>query len=77
MPSRVAVAEPGSIRRFCLQRKGVQHRAHVGAEGGVDHLVLLDAGLAAESFGGHGRGVVVAVAGEVADFDDGVGKGRP
>ena len=52
----------------------VQILAHLGLEGIVDDLVLLDPRLAAEYFRDHGCGIMIAVAGEVLDADLGVGE---
>ena len=52
-----------------LQGEGVQFAAHPAAQRGIDHLVLLHAGHAAELLGDDGRGVVVAVARQVFDGD--------
>src|SRR5690242_17400726 len=54
----------------------MQRRPHVLAEGGIDHLVLLDARLATELGRSDGRGPVIVVAGEVAQLDHGVGQRR-
>ncbi len=45
----------------------MQYAAHVALEGLIDHLVLLHAALAAKGFRDDFRGVVVAVACEIAD----------
>src|SRR5690606_23201105 len=55
--------------------QGVQLAAHLALQGGVDQLVLPDAGQAREGRGDDARAVVVAVAGEVLDLDLGVGEG--
>jgi hypothetical protein len=49
--------------------QGMQHAAHVPLQGGIDHLVLLHTRLALEGRRNHGRGIMVAVAGEVLDLD--------
>jgi hypothetical protein len=51
------------------QGEGVEHAAHLALQGGIDHLVLLHAALALESLGDDGGGIVIAIAGEVADLD--------
>ena len=56
-----------------LQRQRVQHAAHLALQRLIDDLVLLHAGLAAEGLRDHGRGIVVAVAGEVTDRHLGIG----
>ena len=53
----------------------MQFAAHAALEGGIDHLVLLHAGFALEGSGDDVGGVVIAVAGEVADGDDRIGQG--
>jgi hypothetical protein len=45
----------------------MQRTAHAALERGIDHLVLLHAGLALEGGGNHGGGVMVAVAAQVLD----------
>src|SRR6266567_1014045 len=61
-----------AFRRAGLQRQRVQLAAHVTLERLIDHLMLLDAGLAAERGRNHGRRIVVAIAGKVADGDLGI-----
>src|SRR4029453_6124562 len=61
------------LRRAGLQRERVQLAAHFGLERLIDDLVLLHPRFAAERFGKHGGGVMVAVAGEVADGHLGIG----
>src|SRR6516165_3575591 len=73
---RNAVGEALALRCAGLQRQRVQLAAHLALERLVDDLVLLDAGFAAERFGDHGCGIMVAVAGEVADRYLGVGNAR-
>src|SRR5438132_2775315 len=64
----VGAGSPGSLlRRAGLQGERVQLAAHLGLERFVDNLVLLHPRLAAEGLGEHGRRIVVAVAGEIAD----------
>src|SRR5215510_12530889 len=41
--------------------------AHLGLEGFVDDLMLLHPRLAAKALGQHGGGIVVAIAGQIAD----------
>ena len=60
-----------------LQRERVQRPAHVAFQRLVDHLVLLHAAFAAKALGHDLGGIVVAVAGEVADRHLGVGDARP
>jgi hypothetical protein len=50
----------------------MQNAAHVALQRLVDHLVLLHAALATEAFGHHLGGIMVTVAGKVANRDDGV-----
>jgi hypothetical protein len=56
-----------------LQRKRVQHAAHLALQRLIDDLVLLDAGFSAERFRDHGRGIMVAIAGKIANRHLGVG----
>src|SRR4249920_1091904 len=56
-----------AVGRAGLQGKRVELAAHLGLERLVDDLVLLHARLAAEGFGDDRCGVVVAVAGKIAD----------
>src|SRR5215831_20808524 len=62
-----------SLRRAGLQRKRMQLAAHFGLQGFIDDLMLLHPRFTAERFGKHGGGVMVAVAGEVADRHLGIG----
>src|SRR5262249_16424773 len=48
-------------------RQGMQFAAHFSFQRLVDDLVLLDARLAAKGFGYHRRGIMVAVARQIAD----------
>src|SRR5262245_39835626 len=50
-----------------LQRQRVQRAAHLSAQRVIDHLMLLHPRFAAERGGDHGRRIVIAIAGEVAD----------
>ena len=59
------------------QRERMQLAAHVALQRGIDDLVLLHPRLALERRGHDGRGVVIAVAGEIADLDLRVGQGSP
>src|ERR1035437_9876041 len=45
----------------------MQFAPHAAAQGGVDDLVLPDAGEAAELLGHDGRSIVVAIAGQILD----------
>src|SRR5260370_7433140 len=54
----------------------MKHAAHLALQRLIDDLVLLDAGFAAERLRDHGRRIMVAVAGEVADRHLGVGNSR-
>src|ERR1700688_2642538 len=65
------------VRRAGLQRQRVQLADHLGLERLVDDLVLLDSGFAAKRFGYHSRGIMIAVAGEIADRHLGVRNARP
>ena len=47
----------------------MQLAAHLALERIIDDLVLLHPGFAAKCLGQHGGGVVVAIAGEIADRD--------
>src|SRR5215470_9698665 len=72
-PCGEASAIPASGRRHAgLQRERVQNAAHLAFQGGVDQLVLLHARFSAKAFRDDRRGVVVAVAGEIADRHLGV-----
>src|SRR5918999_1516099 len=53
----------------------MQFGAHPAAQRFVDHLVLPDPGHAGERGADDSGGIMVAVAGEVADLDLGVGDG--
>src|SRR5436190_10452688 len=57
---------PG-FRHTSLQRQGVQRATHLALQGLVNDLMLLNPGLAAEGFRDHGRGIMIAIAGQVAD----------
>ncbi len=59
-----------------LQRQRMQFAAHLGLERVVHDLMLLHAGLAAKGLRQHGGGIVIAVAGEVADGHIGIGNAR-
>lgn len=50
-----------------LQGECVQHTAHITLQRIIDHLVLLHAGLAAETFRDNLGGIMVSVSGKVAD----------
>src|ERR1700719_3969291 len=65
-----------TLRRAGLQRQRMQLAAHFGLERLVHDLVLLNAGFAAKRFGDHSRGIMVAVAGEIADRHLGIGNAR-
>ncbi|CCF19608.1 protein of unknown function [Pseudorhizobium banfieldiae] len=62
-------------RRRSLERKRMQRSTHVSLEGVVNHLVLLNAGLAAESFSDDFRRVMVTIARQIPDRD--LGSGDP
>src|SRR5215469_7123378 len=51
------------------QLQGMQNAPHATTERAINHLVLLDLGFAGEGRGNHRGGIVVAVAGQVLDFD--------
>src|SRR5204863_8325132 len=76
----VSEAQPGArgiainlpLWRAGLQRQCVQLAAHLALERLIDDLVLGHPRLAAERLGDDGRGVVVAIAGEIADRHQGV-----
>src|SRR5580704_5165362 len=74
---RPSAAACSGFRRAGLQRQRMQLAAHFGLERLVDDLVLLDSGFAAKRFGDHGCGIMVAVAGEIADRHLGVRNARP
>src|SRR5262250_674912 len=61
------------LRGAGLQRQRVQLGAHFGLKRLVDDLMLLHPRFAAKRFGEHGGGVMIAVAGEVADRHLGIG----
>src|SRR6202035_4456503 len=75
------MAPPGPVRiglalRYPgLQRQRVQYPAHLALQRLVDDLVLLDPGFAAERLRNHGRRIMVAIAGQIADRHLGVGYG--
>src|SRR6266851_7300255 len=69
-PAPLALRHPG------LQRQRVKHAAHLALQRLIDDLVLLDAGFAAERLRDHGRRIVVAIAGQIADRHLGVGYSR-
>ena len=54
----------------------MKRAAHLGADRGIDQLVLGDSRLARKLRRNDVRGIVVAIAGEVADGDVGVRQGR-
>src|SRR5258706_8073591 len=72
-PDLASLRRPGSARYPGLQRERVEHATHLASQRLVDDLVLLDAGFAAEGLRDHGRRIVVAIAGQVADRHLGVG----
>ena len=53
-----------------MQGEGVEVAAHLALERIVDHALLFDPRFADEGGRDHLGGVMVAIAGEVADFDD-------
>src|SRR6202165_2193627 len=65
-------AAPSPLRDPGLERQRVERAAHLPLQGLVDQLMLLHPRLAAEGFGDHGGGIMIAVAGEVANGDLGV-----
>src|SRR5262245_320766 len=65
-------AATSPLRHPRLQRERVERPAHLAPQRLVDELMLLDARFAPEGFGDDGRGIMVAVAREVADRDLGV-----
>src|SRR5580704_7535067 len=71
------VAARLGFRRTGLQRQRVELAAHFAFQRLVDDLVLLDSGFAAKRYGDHRRGIMVAVAGEIADRHLGVGNACP
>ena len=50
-----------------MKCQGMQFAAHPAAQGGIDELVLPDAGQATEGLAGDGCSVVVAVSSQVLD----------
>src|ERR1700733_15148403 len=68
---------PSPLRDAGLQCQRMQLAAHFSLERVIDDLVLLDARFAAEGFGDDGRGIVIAVAGEIADRRLGFRTARP
>src|ERR1700736_1786723 len=60
-------AASSPLRSSSLQRERVQLAAHLGLERVIDDLVLLHPGFAAEGFREDGRGVMVAITGEIAN----------
>src|SRR5690606_8866021 len=64
-----------SVRCAGLEGEGVQLAAHIALKGLINKLMLLHPRLATERLGDDAGRVMVAVAGEVADLDFGVGKG--
>src|SRR5262245_7593989 len=75
-PCGAASAIVSARRHAGLQRERVQDAAHLALQRGVDQLMLLHARLAAKARRDDGRGVMVAVAGEVADRHLGVRDAR-
>src|SRR4030095_7433897 len=65
-----------SGRNGGLQLQGVQLAPHLSPERGMDGLVLAHPAHAGEALAANPCRIVVAVAGEVADLDAGVGNGR-
>src|SRR5437763_2217171 len=61
------------FRQPSLHGKDVQRTPHLALQGVVNKLVLLNPRFAAKAFRQHGRGIMVAVAGEVPDRDLGIG----
>ena len=51
----------------------MQNVPHAAAQGLIDALMLLDAGLAAEALGDDPRLIMVAIAGQIDDLDPRVG----
>src|SRR5687767_5292814 len=47
----------------------MERSAHAALKRRIDHLMLLDTGLAPEDCRSDGRGVVIAVAGKISDLD--------
>ena len=58
-----------------LQGEGVELVAHPPAQRLVNHLMLLDAGHARELAGGDMGGIVIAIAAQILDDDDGARQG--
>src|SRR5262249_34381202 len=75
-PFGAASAIASARRHAGLQRERVQDAAHLALERRIDQLMLLHARLAAEALGNDRRGVVVAVAGKIADRHLGVRDAR-
>src|ERR1700682_2249150 len=76
-PSPLSPAPPDlTLRHAGLQRQRVKYAAHLALQRLIDDLVLLDAGFAAERLRDHGRRIVVAIAGQIADRHLGVGYSR-
>src|ERR1700682_2500838 len=76
-PSPLSPAPPDlTLRHAGLQRQRVKYSAHLALQRLIDDLVLLDAGFAAERLRDHGRRIVVAIAGQIADRHLGVGYSR-
>src|SRR6202171_4971739 len=72
-PSPLSPAPPDlTLRHAGLQRQRVKYSAHLSLQRLIDDLVLLDAGFAAERLRDHGRRIVVAIAGQIADRHLGV-----
>src|SRR5262245_27128701 len=72
-PATKKINSPSASGHAGLQRQHVKHTAHLAAQRLIDDLVLLAAGLATEGFRDHGRGIMVAVTGEVPDRHLGIG----
>src|SRR5882724_80454 len=67
-----ADSQRASVRNPRLQRQRMERTAHLALQRFIYDLVLLHARLAAERGGDHGCGIMVAVAGEIADRHVGV-----
>src|ERR1700694_4901331 len=65
-----------ALRHPGLQRQRVEYAAHLPLQRLIDDLVLLDAGFAPERLRDHGRRVMIAVPGQIADRHLGVGYSR-
>src|SRR6185503_20252345 len=65
------------LRRAGLQSERVQLTTHPALKRLVNHLVLLYPRLAAECCRNNRRGIMIAITGEVANFDFGVGQSLP